>query len=280
MMNQLKSKKVSIDGGVVSYLQIGIGKPFILLNGFTHSFRDWNREFIEKLSEDFELFMPNLVGIGESKSDSRHHSIERYAFDIFQMAKNLNLKEFAVFGHSIGGYVAQELALLCPKQIDFLVLSSTRMGGNFATMAPDWVIQSLVKEYASEEERRNTLVNLLCPARELEKVKKNLDEIAKFKGPDSYCPLETQANHNNARAYWIENFGSKNEAYRQFPFPTLIFSGSEDVIIPHINSVAMAGQIPNCWLVRVPNGGHALTHQYPKYLHSVILSFRLVKFLC
>ena len=295
---QLKSKEITVPGGQISYLHTGLkmrrradqkvgpqiglkpslktneAPPFILIHGFTNSFRDWNEDFIRELGKASEIYMVNLKGIGHSRLTNEEHSIENYAAELIQFADVLHLESFYLLGHSMGGYIAQEIALSVPHRIKGLILSSTRMGGEFATYSPEWVGAQMSQQYTSFEEQDEAIAGVLAPDQARAKLAEIFRHRRSLGFDDNQASVETVEKQKKARVIWLEDFAQKAEQYARFTFPTLILSGEVDAIIPIENSYELIKKFPNSSLIKFPEGGHCLFHQFPLKVAAMIDFFK------
>lgn len=124
----------SINGLRLHYIDRGQGPPVVLLHGLGATHADWEAQ-IEHLTRIFRVIAPDLRGHGESDRLGPY-SVERFASDILQLTEQLRLKDFALAGHSMGGAVAMQMAILRPDRVSKLVLSNT---------LPDFRVNSFAK---------------------------------------------------------------------------------------------------------------------------------------
>jgi pimeloyl-ACP methyl ester carboxylesterase len=273
-MCELKSEQVKVSGGEVSYLRIGNGLPLVLINGFGNHFKDWDSDFIEALSSDFELFLVNYRGVGKSFSTSPDSSIAGIASDIVEFIKVMSLKSVTVLGYSMGGYIAQEVALAMPQELGGLILIATRMGGPSRIMADQETLEAITRPYSSRKEELEAILKYLAPPELHERLRAHQREIGSLSATqDIQISDEARAVHNSARKAWLEEFGDKHLQYPSFSFATLILTGNSDRIFPAQNSVQLAGAISHCCMIRFPGGGHELMTQFPQEISALIDHF-------
>ncbi|MGB3183099.1 MAG: alpha/beta hydrolase [Cyclobacteriaceae bacterium] len=107
---------------------MGQGFPVVLLHGFCETHMIWS-DMAVHLSSDYSVWMPDLPGFGESTSLPEGFSIEEVSEKVYEALKEKGLEEFAVIGHSLGGYVALAMADKHPEAIRLLGLfNSTAYG--------------------------------------------------------------------------------------------------------------------------------------------------------
>ena len=112
-----------INGARLYYADQGQGPPLLLVHGLGASHADWEKQ-IAHFSRIFRVIAPDLRGHGESDALGPY-SVERFATDLLQLVDQLGLGGFALVGHSMGGAVAMQMAMLKSDRVVKLVLSNT-----------------------------------------------------------------------------------------------------------------------------------------------------------
>ena len=107
----------------LSYKKIGKGKPFVLVHGYLGGQNMW--KFQEELKNDFELIMPSLAGYGESAEMTAPSTIRENANLVYELLDHLNIDQFYLLGHSMGGMIVQEMAALRPSRVEKLICFGT-----------------------------------------------------------------------------------------------------------------------------------------------------------
>lgn len=128
-------EKLQVDGVQIAYRRIGNGGPLGVLNGFAATSTDWDPSFIDRLASSNELILVDNRGIGHSSDDGRSFDIAELANDAARVIEMLGFKRANVLGWSMGGFIAQTLALQHPGRINKLILLSTDPGGPDANLA-------------------------------------------------------------------------------------------------------------------------------------------------
>ena len=113
----------------MKYTQKGQGEIVVLIHGFL-SGKDYWKEQINYFSQFFEVFTLEIKGYGERCNETGFSSIEDYSNEIIEFFKHKSLNKINLIGHSMGGMIAQEIALSIPEKIQKLVLYSTGCIGN------------------------------------------------------------------------------------------------------------------------------------------------------
>ncbi|MDB9784346.1 alpha/beta hydrolase [Pelagibacteraceae bacterium] len=115
----------------------GDGFPLVLIHGFLGSSKMWKPQ-INFFKDYFHVISLDLPGFGMSNKAITHNSIESFAETVFECLKEKKIYKFHLMGHSMGGMIAQEMALNRSNLIDKLICHSTgplgEMPGRFETI--------------------------------------------------------------------------------------------------------------------------------------------------
>jgi 3-oxoadipate enol-lactonase len=125
-MRAFDGQRVEIDGVGIAWQEHGPGHapPLVLVHSLGLDSQMWEPQ-VEALSDDYRTVVMDLRGHGRSDAPSGPYSIGRLALDVLAVADAAELERFALCGLSIGGQVAQWLALECPERLSALVLADT-----------------------------------------------------------------------------------------------------------------------------------------------------------
>lgn len=112
-----------VNGARLYYADRGQGPPLVMIHGLGATHLDWERQ-IEAFSRVFRVIAPDLRGHGESDAIGPY-SVQRFATDLLQLIEQLGMGAHALMGHSMGGAVAMQMAILKPERVVKLVLANT-----------------------------------------------------------------------------------------------------------------------------------------------------------
>ncbi|HEU4468652.1 MAG TPA: alpha/beta hydrolase [Nitrososphaeraceae archaeon] len=262
-------KKVTVGDIDVGYKILGSGKPLLLIPGFSMTMDMWSPLMIEKLSENRTVILFDNRGMGSTvatSKDNKNYSIEQLANDTAAVVDGLNIgKPVDVLGLSMGGFIAQELALLHPQTVNKLIIFASSCGGNYAIppqVSPK-AMRGMLNGNATEEEFLSTLFPEKWIQDNMEYIKSN---IVSPVGKVSQEILHEQA---NANLKWQGTC----DRLSHLKTPTLVLTGTSDITSPPANSLAMAQRIPGAWLVQLSGGGHGVMFQYPETVSKIINLF-------
>ena len=258
-----------VDGGRIAYRRLGSGRPLLVLNGFAATSADWDPSFINRLASASELVLVDNRGIGASSDDGAPFDIGKLAEDVVQVMETLDLGTTSVLGWSMGGFIAQTVALDHPNCVHKLVLLSTDPGGADAELGSPAVRAQLADMSGTPHEQARRLLFLLFPKDVAESVYREFgDTVAAARSR-----LSPELVHRQALAMDVWHRDGVGDHLRKLRAPTLVAAGTEDIVIPASNSLALVNAIPGAWLARFSGGGHAFMAQYPRQLADLINEF-------
>ena len=112
----------------IYYEITGSGEPLVLIAGLGYDMWMW-RNMIPGLAEHFQVIAFDNRGVGQTDKPEGPYTAKLLADDTAGLIEALGLQRVAVLGHSMGGFVAQALALSRPDLLSKLILSATNFGG-------------------------------------------------------------------------------------------------------------------------------------------------------
>ena len=120
--------KLTANGITISYEIAGSGLPLVLIAGLGYNRWMWHK-MVPELAENFQVISYDNRGVGESDKPAGPYTAQLLAEDLAGLLQALGIEQTAVFGHSMGGFVAQAFALANPDMVTHLILSATNFGG-------------------------------------------------------------------------------------------------------------------------------------------------------
>jgi 3-oxoadipate enol-lactonase len=146
----------SVDAGgtELHFERAGVGEPMLLIQGMSATHLTWGRPFLAPLEESFECIVFDNRGMGLSGPAELPFAIADLAGDTVALLDALGIESAHVVGISMGGMVAQELALAHPRRIRTLTLGATYCGGPEGTLMDPEDLKMLATAMASGERER------------------------------------------------------------------------------------------------------------------------------
>jgi pimeloyl-ACP methyl ester carboxylesterase len=256
-------------GRAFSISREGHGRPLLVFNGFAASRNDWDPAFLAALADGHALIRVDHRGIGGSWYDGAPFSIFDLAADAAGVIEALGLQRPTVLGWSMGGFIALSLAAARPELVGALILLSTSAGGSRTTLGQAAVQAQLRDFTGTPREQASRLIALLfSPERALEIDAEFGDVVAAAR-----AELRTDVLEQQWRAVQAWARHGMADGMAAVNCPALIATGSDDIVIPAENSLALAAAIPGSWLARFPGSGHGFVADHPATLAALIGTF-------
>jgi pimeloyl-ACP methyl ester carboxylesterase len=260
---------IELAGRKFAWRSLGAGPSLLLVNGYAGSSADWDPAFLARLADSFELICPDNRGIGDSElGPVGELSADAMAGDLEGLLDHLGVARTALVGWSMGGFVAQRLALRVPERITAMVLLASAPGGPTAVSAEPQAWAMLTDHTGSPREQAARLISLLFPPDVAPEIDRQFgDLVAAARATLSVSALEAQ---ERALVAWHDEApqlpGSDSP-------PVLAICGSEDVVIPPQNSGLLATFWPGARSEQIAGGGHAFMAQQPERVAELIVGF-------
>ncbi len=231
----------------------GQGPPLFLISGLSGGTWSWYGQ-VPYFQALYTTIIFDNRGAGRSSMPPGPYSMSRLAADALHLLDHLQLEQTLVLGISMGGMIAQELALLAPERIRALTLGCTHCGGRQYTPPSPAVLEQLMANAGLTDEQiidKNLplFFSAACLNNEPEKV-------AAYRSAQLEVPRQPQ-HAFAAQLAAIKGFDAC-ERLSLLRIPTRIVHGTEDVLVPPQNARLLAQSIAGAELVEIPGAGHAL----------------------
>jgi pimeloyl-ACP methyl ester carboxylesterase len=255
---------IEVDGARIAYR-----RPLVVLNGFAATSADWDPSFIDVLASSNELILVDNRGIGSSTDNGRPFGIDQLADDAARVIEMLDVERPSVLGWSMGGFIAQRLALQHPDRINKLILLATDPGGADADRASAAVWSQLIDMSGTPHEQARRLLSLVFPSAIVESIYREFGDIVAA----ARAQLSPDLVNRQVAAMDAWHRTGVGNRLREMNLPVLIATGTADIVIPPSNALKLVNAIPGAWLAQFKGGGHALMYQYPRPLADLINNF-------
>ncbi|HUC21861.1 MAG TPA: alpha/beta hydrolase [Streptosporangiaceae bacterium] len=237
--------------------------PIVFLQHFMGNLDDHDPALSDGFAADREVILFNNTGVA-STSGLVPDTIEQIAADAAVFIEALGLATVDLLGHSMGGLVAQQLAIQRPDLVRRLVLVGTGpRGGERIGQTPPQTAALFGMAYPRQQDM--WLPILFAPTDTSQKLGRDyVDRIVARKDRDEpFSEQSVLAQRTAIGAYGA----AKDPAYRtlkSITVPVLVVNGTDDTIIPTINSYILQQFLPNAQLVIYPDANHGAHFQYPE----------------
>lgn len=235
----------------VCYKLEGQGYPLVLIMGFTGNMDWWDPELIEALAAKYRVLLFDNRGAGRTVTpDEGDFSIGMFADDTALLMEKLGIERAHVFGFSMGGTIAQALALRYPEKVNRLVLGGTFCGGRETVMAKPEVTKMLMDTSGGIEGSFSRALELMFP---WEFLADNPGYAESFRKRYMAAPVTP---HNTRRQFVASMKTAMYSMLPEIKAPALVVTGAEDILIPPRNSHIIAERIPGARLIEYSGAGH------------------------
>ncbi len=256
-------------GALVQYQRTGRGPAVLLIQGVGVIGEGW-RPQIDALSDRFTLIAIDNRGIGASRILGGRLTIEDMAADALAIMDAEGISRCHVAGHSMGGVIAQELALSAPERVASLTLLCTFVRGkDGARMSPGMLLTALRMRVGTRAMRRNAFMELVMPARYLQQV--DGVELAERLGRLFGRDLADQPSIVMKQLRAMSRYDASSRLSRLAHIPTLVVSAREDRIAPPSQGRAIAAAIPGSRYVEVADAGHGVPIQRAEDINNLLV---------
>ena len=256
-----------INGIQLYYEEHGKGHPVLLIQGLGYPSGMWFLQ-IPHFSRHFRTIAFDNRGVGRSDKPDEEYSISLMASDAAELLCALRIEKANVIGVSMGGYIAQEMAMKRPDVVDRLILLATTYGGpEYMQLTKDlWNEAAAFKNLPPDEMIRKGMALAAAPGF-AQKYPELINRGVRVR-LENLQPL--YAFNRQAAAAFL--FNSKERA-RLIRHPTLILAGSEDRVMPIQLTRILAEMIPDSTLTIYPDTGHLLFLERAQEINQAILEF-------
>ena len=240
----------------------GDGDALLLIQGLGYARWGWD-PVVPGLAERYRVLTFDNRGIGESDKPEGPYTAREMAADALQVLDEAGVERAHVVGASLGGMIAQELAVQAPARVAKLVLCCTTPGGEAAVPMPA-VTVALFQEgptLAPEVALRKFVANALAAGAPDELV----DEIYRRRLANPPDPAGWQAQAAAGTTFPGVDGG--------ITAPTLIVTGTDDNVVDPRNSDVLAARIPGARVERLEGTGHLFFWEQPDAVVRIVTEF-------
>ncbi len=258
-MVTVERKTIKIKGLEVVYYTAGHGEPLVVVHGGAGDARTWF-ENMRMLAEKYTVYAPDLPGYGGSQAmDGRYYIPELTVF-IEEFTRAVGLDKFYLVGHSLGGGIALNVALMFPEKIRKLVLISSLCLGRevglwLRFLSIPTILKMLTKIFFGITRGIVWLAEQFNPAR----LVNGMSPAAVMVG--------------TSITTWQSQTLILEKRLSEVKMPTLLVWGGLDPVVPVKQAYSAAEAIPDCQLRVFKNRGHNVHREALKQFSSILEHF-------
>jgi pimeloyl-ACP methyl ester carboxylesterase len=263
---------INVEGTAFAYRDLGPrgGVPLILLNHWGAVLDNFDPQIVDGLAGKHRVIATNYRGIGAS-GGTAPVTIDEMARDAIALIRALGFGKVDLLGFSLGGFVAQDIALKAPDLLRKLILTGTGPAGGKGIEkvgAVSWPL--IIKGLLTLRDPKfylfftSTAIGRKAAKAFLSRLKER--KAGRDKGPTPGAFLR--------QLKAIKAWGRQAPQYLgSIKIPVLIANGDNDIMVPTVNSTDMAQRIPGAQLVIYEDAGHGGIFQYHADFVPKALSF-------
>jgi pimeloyl-ACP methyl ester carboxylesterase len=251
--------KVRVGDLELNYERSGEGEPLLLIQGMSANQMAWGRPFRSLLERHFETIVFDNRGMGLSSRVSEQFSTAEMAADTAGLLDALDIESVHAIGISMGGMVAQELALAHPERLRSLTIGCSYCGGEGSALMDPADFQGLVEAMGSGNQDRvfEAMYELnLSPGFRAEPAR-----FAEFTEMAAALPAPRETIGLQLQAIVAHDASSRLPDLR---IPTLVIHGTADRVLPFANGPLIASLIPGSRLEIYDGAGHMFWWEQPE----------------
>jgi pimeloyl-ACP methyl ester carboxylesterase len=253
----------------IQYWRTGTGPAVVLVQGAGVIGEGW-RPQIDALKERNTVIWIDNRGIGQSALVSGELTVEDMAADVLAVADAEGLERFHLAGHSMGGLIAQQIALTARARVSSLALLCTFLKGRQAT-AMSWpmFVIAVRSRVGTRRMRRHAFVEMVMTRDYLAAIDR--DELCTGLQGLFGRDLADQPPIVMRQLRAMGRFDVSSRLGALSGIPTLVLSAQHDLIARPEYGRALAAAIPGSRYIEFPGAGHAVTIQCAAEINAILL---------
>jgi 3-oxoadipate enol-lactonase len=250
----------------LDYRCLGEGPPLLMIMGLSGTYDHWHERFLEPIARERTVIIYDHRGVGRSTRVEAPFTIAELAGDALALLDALEFERADVLGFSMGGMVAQELALAAPERLRALVLASTLCGGDRSVSSRPEVIERLGRAMSSGD--REQALRTFWEINTAQPFTEDADAYAAFCAIAARKRVAVPVVMLQMRAIYGHDTGAR---LAQLRAPTLVIHGEQDMLVPVANARVLAREIPDAALEILPGAGHLFFWEAPERAAQLVL---------
>ena len=258
--------------GISLYYELhGHGSPLVLIPGLGYDGWMWHK-MIPGLAEHFQVISLDNRGCGQSDAPPGPYTAQMAAKDVVGMLDAFDLAQAHIMGHSMGGFIAQALAIDYPERVDRLILSATNFGGPHHVPITPEAMAVLTDLAGDPVARLRRGIGVSCAAGFAEANPAFVSYWVDYRVQNPINP----AGYQSQLAIGLSLLPEAAAFEGRLPevnAPTLILFGEQDRVVPPANAELLAGAIPHARIEILPRAGHFFPFEVPEAANAAVIRF-------
>lgn len=270
-MSTSKTASILTDGATIHFSIAGNGFPVLLIQGVGVEGRGFAPQ-VDTLARTHTCVSIDNRGIGQSTVvDHNTISVATMAKDTLAIADALGLPRFHLVGHSLGGVIAQRVALDAPKRVASVAFQCTFAGGrDLAKPSMRLIWLGMRSQFGTNDMRRNAFTQLVSPPQLCtpSRIEQTMDDLESAFGRDLATPPKVASTQLAA----LRAHDERERLNELAPIPCLVQSAAFDPIARPEFGRELATRIGRAQFEEWPNASHALPIQEPTAINTRLLA--------
>ena len=258
--------------GIKLYYEIhGNGKRLVLISGLGYSLWQWHK-MVPFLREHFQVVTFDNRGVGQSYKPAGPYTAQMLAADTAGLLDSLGIEKAIIMGHSMGGFVAQAMALAFAQKVEKLILCSTNFGGPHHVPVTEEAMKVLTDASSDPLTRFKNGLEVSTAPGWAQNNPEMIQEWMAWRVANPIEPGPYQAQLAIGLGLLTADAAFENQLPR-INSPTLILFGAHDKVVPPENASLLAEKIAKSKVVIFPNAGHFFPIEIPEAASSAVIEF-------
>jgi pimeloyl-ACP methyl ester carboxylesterase len=273
--NTTPTRFAQLDGTRFAYRRFGnpVGTPIVLFQHFMGNLDTYDPAVTDALAARREVVLTDNAGVGLSTGEAPD-TVAGMARDAASLITALGLEHVDLFGFSMGGYVAQQIAADRPELVRRLILVGTgpRGGEGMAQLDPE-VAPLFAKVYDPQD--LMWLPIFFSPSEKSQAAGRRFLERTRARTEERDVPVSeaTVTAHAAAAREWGAPAAGSFDYLEGIRQPTLVVNGSNDIVVPTVNSYILQQNLPDAELILFPDSNHGSQFQFPERFSRYLADF-------
>ena len=263
---------VQSNGITIAYEITGTGHPLVLITGVGYGKWFWHK-VVPGLAKHFQVITFDNRGAGDSDKPAGPYTVSMMASDTAGLLDALNTKGAYVMGHSLGGYIAQELVVTRPDLAAKLILASTNYGGMKVIPITAEAMKVLTDRSGDPVELVKRGIAIACAPGFAERQTGVVQELLSYRFTNPVPPAQYAAQVAAGAGTMTYSDEIVDRRMKAIKASTLILFGEFDMVVPPGNANLMAQKIAGAQVKILPGVGHMFPIEDPAATVKAMVEF-------
>ena len=260
--NNVPTRTITAGGVEFAYRELGTnnpGTPVVFLVHLAAVLDNWDPRVVDGFAAKRRVIAFDNRGVGAS-TGSPATSIEQMAKDAITFIKAMGFEQVDLFGFSMGGMIAQEIALMEPQLVRKMIIAGTGpAGGEGISKVARVTYFDMLRGFLTHQDPKQFLFFTRTPAG----IRAGKSFLARIKERSRSRDKEITVTALQAQLKALRRWGSKEpEDLSKIRQPVLVANGESDRMVPTKNTRDLARRLPNSDLIIYPDAGHGGVFQF------------------